>query len=229
MGRTEPTPVSVTVVIVVLVAAAALSIPRVTWQYFGVFTTLVHELGHAFAAALTGRRVTSIRIHRNHAGSAESLGRGGVSAVVSGFFGYPTPAIVGAALLWCVFNGYTATALVVGTVIIVGTLLFIRNAFGLLTVVLSAAVSGLLWYFAPADVQAYALLVIGCALLVGSVRAFLGVVAVHTRRRTELATSDAYLLYRRTHVPSPVWLLLFAVVIAGSLAIAAEAYVATLS
>jgi len=30
-------------------------------------------------------------------------------------------------------------------------------------------------------------------------------------------------------VPSPVWLLLFAVVIAGSLAIAAEAYIATLS
>jgi hypothetical protein len=217
------------VVILVLAAAAALSIPRLTWQYFGVFTTLVHELGHAFAALLTGRRLTGIRIHRNHGGSAESLGRGGFSAVFSGFFGYPTPAMVGAALLWCVFNGYTATALLVGTVIIVGTLLFIRNAFGLLAVVLSAVVSGLLWYFAPADVQAYALLVIGCALLVGAVRAFFGVVAVHTRRRTALSTSDAYLLYRRTHVPSPVWLFLFAVVIAGSLAIAAEAYIATLS
>jgi hypothetical protein len=216
------------VVIVVLVAAAVLSIPRVTWQYFGVFTTLVHELGHAFAALLTGRRVTAIRIHRNHAGSAESLGRGGLGAVISGFFGYPTPAIVGAALLWCVFNGYTATALVVGTVIIVGTLLFIRNAFGLLVVLLSAAASGALWYFAPPEVQAYALLIIGCALLVGAVRAYFGVVAVHTRRRTQLSTSDAYLLYRRTHIPSPVWLLLFAIVIAGSVVVAANAYVATL-
>jgi hypothetical protein len=212
----------------VLVSAAALSIPRVTWQYFGVFTTLVHELGHAFAALLTGRRVTSIQIHRNHAGSAQSLGRGGVGPVISGFFGYPTPAIVGATLLGCVFNGYTAAAMAVGTVIIVGTLLFIRNLFGLLAVLVSAIVSSLLWLLAPPDVQAYALLVIGCALLVGSVRAFFSVVAVHTRRRTELSTSDAYLLYRRTHVPSPVWLLLFAVVIAGSIVMAAESYIATL-
>jgi hypothetical protein len=180
------------------------------------------------AVLVTGRRVTSIQIHRNHAGSAQSLGRGGLGAVISGFFGYPTPAIVGAALLWSVFNGYTAAAMAVGTVIIVGTLLFIRNAFGLFTVLLSAVVSGLLWYFAPADVQAYALLVLGCALLVGSVRAFLGVVAVHTRRRNELSTSDAYLLYRRTHVPSPVWLLLFAVVIAGSITLAAHSYITTL-
>lgn len=204
-------------------AAALLCIPRVTWQFFGLFITLVHELGHAFAALLTGRVLSGIRVHRNQSGTTHSSGRGGFSGVFSGFFGYPAPAIVGAALVWCVFSGYTAIALVVGGVITVLTLIFIRNLFGVLVVLVSAAVSVLLWLYATPDVQGYALLVIGTALLVGGTRAYFNVVSVHTSRRTELRSSDAYLLYQRTRVPSPVWLFLFAVVIAASIWVAASA------
>jgi hypothetical protein len=198
-----------------VLAAAALSGPRVTWQWFGLFTTLVHELGHAVAALLTGRLVHGIRIRRNHSGEAVSSGRGSVSQVVSGFFGYPAPAIVGAAQLWSVFEGYTAIALLAGGVILVLTLLVIRNAFGVLVVVASAAVSAALWFAATPEAQSYALLVVGAALLVGSVRGLLTVIGVHTRRRDQLQTSDAYLLYRRTHVPSVVWLALWAILIAA--------------
>jgi hypothetical protein len=213
---TAPLHPSTGVLVGILVAALVLSIPRVTWQWFGLFTTLVHELGHAVAALLTGRVIHGIRIRRNHSGDALSSGRGGIGPVVSGFFGYPAPAIVGAAQLWSVFHGYTAIALFVGGVILVLTLLVIRNLFGVLVVAASAGVSALLWFYATPTVQGYALLVLGIALLVGSVRGLLTVVGVHTRRRNELQTSDAYLLYRRTGVPSPVWLTLFAVVIGAS-------------
>ncbi|WP_240034707.1 M50 family metallopeptidase [Glaciihabitans arcticus] len=211
---------------ILLVAAAALSIPRFTWAWFGLFTTLVHELGHAVAALLTGRVIHGIRIRRNHSGEAVSSGRGGFGPVVSGFFGYPAPAVVGAAQLWSVFNGYTAIALFVGGVILAVTLLVIRNLFGVLVVAASAGASALLWFYASPEVQGYALLVIGTALLVGSVRGLLTVVGVHTRRRDQLQTSDAYLLFRRTGVPSPVWLLLFAVVIGACVVFAVTAYAA---
>jgi len=56
------------------------------------------------------------------------------------------------------------------------------------------------------------------------VRGLATVVGVHTRRRTQLQTSDAYLLYRSTGVPSPVWLALFAVLIVGSVIFAVWAY-----
>jgi len=184
----------------------------------------VHELGHAVAALLTGRVVHGIRIRRNHSGDALSSGRGGIGPVISGFFGYPAPAIVGAAQLWSVFNGYTAIALFVGGVILVLTLLVIRNLFGFLVVLASAAVSAALWFYATPEVQGYALLVIGIALLIGSVRGLLTVVGVHTRRRDQLRTSDAYLLYQRTHVPSPVWLVLFAAVIAASIVFTVVSY-----
>ncbi|MCW4386310.1 M50 family metallopeptidase [Salinibacterium sp. SYSU T00001] len=220
--RAEPLQLSPWAMLVIVAVAALISIPRASWQIFGLFTTLVHELGHAVAAMLTGRVVRGIRIRRNHSGEALSVGTG--RAVISGLMGYPAPAIVGAGQLWAVFAGYPSIALFAGGVILVLTLLVIRNLFGVLVVLTSIAVSAALWFLAPPDVQTYALLVLGIALLVGSVRGLGSVIAVHTRHRGQLATSDAYLLYRRTGVPSPVWLLLFAVVIGGCWAGAVWAY-----
>ncbi|WP_414673226.1 M50 family metallopeptidase [Lacisediminihabitans sp.] len=208
----------------ILVAAAALSIPRATWQYFGLFTTLVHELGHAFAAVLSGRVVHGIRIRRNHSGDALSSGRGTFGTVVSGVLGYPAPALVGAAQLWSVFNGYTAIALFAGGLVLLLTLLVIRNLFGALVVLASVAVSAALWVYATPEVQSYALLVLGVALLVGAVRGLVTVIGVHVRRRDQLLTSDAYLLYRRTGVPSVVWLAIFAALIGGCCVLTVMSY-----
>ena len=210
--------------VAIVAVAALLSIPRLTWQWFGLFATLVHELGHAIAAILSGRVVHGIRIRRNHSGDAMSTGRGAFGTVLSGIFGYPAPAIVGAALIWSVFAGYTSLALAVGGVILVLTVLVIRNLFGVLVVLVSAGVAALLWFYAEPDVQGYALLALGVALLVGAVRGLLTVVGVHTSRRDQLQTSDAYLLYKRTGVPSPVWLLIFAVLIAAALVFAVWSY-----
>lgn len=210
--------------VAIVAVAALLSIPRMTWQWFGLFATLVHELGHAIAAILSGRVVHGIRIRRNHSGDAMSTGRGVFGTVLSGIFGYPAPAIVGAALIWSVFAGYTSLALAIGGVILVLTVLVIRNLFGVLVVLVSAGVAALLWFYAAPDVQGYSLLALGVALLVGAVRGLLTVVGVHTSRRDQLQTSDAYLLYKRTGVPSPVWLLIFAVLIAAALVFAVWSY-----
>ncbi|MCU1636821.1 MAG: family peptidase [Cryobacterium sp.] len=208
----------------ILAIAATLSLPRVTWQFFGLFTTLVHELGHAFAAVLTGRVVHGIRIRRNHSGDAVSSGRGVLGVVVSGVLGYPAPAVVGAAQLWSVFHGYSAVALFTGGVVLVLTVLVIRNLFGVVVVLTSAGVSAVLWFYASPEVQGYALLVLGTALLVGSLRGLASVLAVHTRRRHRLQTSDAYLLYRRTGVPSPVWLAMFAAIIGACIVVAVTGF-----
>lgn len=219
-----PVDVSLPIMLAVLLVAAVLSVPRATWRWFGLFTTLVHELGHAVAAVLTGRVVHGIRIRRNHSGEAVSSGRGGFGSTVSGLFGYPAPAIVGAAQLWCVFNGYTSLALLIGSVVLLVTLLVIRNLFGLLVVLGSAAAGVALWFYAGPEVQSYTLLVIGASLLVGAVRGLATVIDVHVRRRTRLASSDAYLLAVRTGVPSVVWLTLFAIMIGGCLVFAFSAY-----
>ncbi|UCR89345.1 M50 family metallopeptidase [Mycetocola spongiae] len=218
-GHTAPPMLSPTAIALILLAAIALSVPRVTWRWFGLFTTLVHELGHALSGALLGRRVRAIRLNGNHGGSATSSG-GKFSAVVSGFLGYPAPALVGAGLIWSVFSGYTAAALVIGGVLMLASLLVIRGAVGVGVTLGSVAIAGALWAWAPVPVQAYALLILGIALLVGSVRALGNVLAVHTSRRAEVTSSDAHILYLQTHIPSPVWLLGFCAVIGWSVWIA---------
>jgi Peptidase M50B-like len=218
LARTAPVEISPTLLIVIVVAAVALSIPRPTWRWFGLFTTLVHELGHAVGAILTGRFVHGMTIRMNHSGEAVSSGRGRVGAAISGSLGYPAPAIVGAVQLWCVSQGYTALALVVGGSILVLTLVVIRNLVGFLVVAVSAATSAALWLWATPEQQSYVLLVLAIALLIGGVRGLATVIGVHTRRRGHLSTSDAYLMSRRTGIPSVFWLLLFAALIGASVA-----------
>ncbi|MDN3904291.1 M50 family metallopeptidase [Arthrobacter sp. YD2] len=211
----EPDPA---VLLAVAAAAALLSIPRATWRWFGLFVTFVHELGHAFAALMTGQMVKGIRLRFDHSGEMRSLGRGGFPAAWAGFWGYPVPAVVGAALILAAFNGWAGAALSVGALILLTALVFIRNGQGFLIAIACAAVSVLLVWFAAPKVAGYVAMCMGTALLVGAARDWLNVLAVHTKRRRNLESSDAYILYRRTGVPSAVWLTGFALVIAASLA-----------
>ncbi|MWB98218.1 M50 family peptidase [Agromyces sp. MMS17-SY077] len=218
VAPTTPVALSWTVIAVIVVAAAALSIPRATWRWFGLVTTLVHELGHASAALLTGRVVRGIRIRADQSG--EMLSAGVRGHVLSGIAGYPAPAIVGTLLMWAVTQGWQAPALAIIAVALVLSLLVIRNAVGLGIVVGSLAASVALLLFATPEWQAWSLLAVGLALLVGAWRGLGAVLAVHARRR-DLQSSDAWLLARRTGIPSFVWLFVFIVVIAGSTALAA--------
>lgn len=224
LGWTEPIQVAPLAAVAVVAAAIVLSVPRVTWRWFGLITTLVHELGHAFAAAITGRRISGIRINMNHSGSMASAG-GNLSFAVSGAAGYPAPALTGLAMVWAVFAGYPSAALVVIAVWCgVTMLVFIRNAAGFLVLAAVAAAAGLLWWFGSSQAQSWTLLVVAVALIVGAVRGLLTVIAVHVRRRAELHTSDAYLLWKATGIPSPVWLLLWTGLVGGSAVCAFSVY-----
>lgn len=200
----------------ILLAAAALSIPNATWRYFGLFSTVVHELGHAFAALVTGRRVTGIRLNFDHSGLTTSFGRPGWRTAWATFWGYPVPAVVGAVLVWAGFRGWAPAALSVGALVLLLSLLFIRNAGGVLILLGAVAVSTALVVAVPAELTGHVVVALGVALLVGSVRDLGKVVSVHARRRRDRGQSDAHLLYRSTGLPAGVWFLLFAAVIAGS-------------
>lgn len=207
------------VVLGILAAAVALSIPRATWRWFGLYVTFVHELGHAFAALITGRVVHGLRIGLDHSGQLLSSGRGKFGATWSGFWGYPSPAVVGVALIWSVSAGRSGAAMSIGALVLLLALIFLRNFTGILVALLSAATAQLLVVFASAPTVSHAVLGLGIALEVGAVRDWFKVAAVHTGRRDRLASSDAYILARSTGVPSLLWLAAFAVVIAASVAI----------
>ncbi len=212
-AQAQPPDVTATELLIIALIAAALSIPAASWRYFGLFTTVVHELGHAFTALMTGRLLTGITLNRDHSGMTTSYGRGGWRTVWSGFWGYPVPAVVGAVLVWAGLSGWGPAATSVGALVLLATLLFIRNWMGLLIMLGAVVVSAVLILAVPAAFTGHVVVALGLALLVGAVRDFINLITVHTSRRRSVGQSDAYLLYRQTHIPSAVWLLLFAVVI----------------
>lgn len=200
--------------VLIVAAAIALSVPWATWRWFGLYVTFVHELGHALAALMTGRVVRGIRLNLNHSGETVSIGRGRGGAAWSGFWGYPAPAVAGAAMVWAACSGWAGAALSLGALLLLVALLFIRNLVGVLIAVGCAVLAQLLVLFTTREVAAYVVVCLGIALVVGAVKDWFKVAAVHTRRR-RLDSSDAYILARATGVPSAIWLTGFAVVIGG--------------
>ena len=214
-GFSRGTPLELTwpVLLLVVAAAALLTIPRPVWRWFGLFVTFVHELGHAFAALMTGQMIKGIQLRFDHSGQMRSMGSSRFAAAWTGFWGYPVPAAAGALLVWAAFNGWAGFALSTGALILLAALLFIRNAQGLIIALGCTGVSVLLVWFASPVAVSCTTLGTGIALLAGAVRDWFNVLSVHTRRRRSLQSSDAFILYQRTGVPSAIWLAAYAAVI----------------
>jgi len=207
--------VSVTELLAVVLIAAVLSVPRATWRYFGLLATVTHELGHAFAALTSGQRLGGIRLQLNHGGTTTSYTRGRAAAVWSGFWGYPVPGVTGAALVWAGFSGWGPAAMSAGLLILLASLIFIRNAAGVLILLGAVVAVAAMIINVPAAFTGHVAIILGVALLVAAVRDLFKLSNVHLRRRDQLRSSDAYILYRATAVPSGVWIALFFLVVAG--------------
>lgn len=200
----------------ILGVAIGLSVPGGTWKYFGYIVLIVHELGHAFAALTTGQFVKGITLNLDHSGTTSTLSRGGWRAVWSAFWGYPAPALVGGIFIWSAFTGWSQAVATAAGIALVISLIFLRNLAGIAITLGTAAVLGLTFWYAPDGLTSHLMLILGVALMVGAVRDWVNVASIHTKRRAELESSDAYILFRRTGIPSPVWLLGFGVAICGA-------------
>lgn len=218
-GGTEPLAPAPWPLLGLLALCVLLTVPRATWRFFGLYVTFVHELGHAFAALLTGRFVHGLKIRLDHSGELVSSGKPGFSAVFSGFWGYPAPAVVGLGLVASTYFGHASAALSIGALVLLGSLVFLRNWAGIAVALCSALAAQLLVLYTPARAMGWVVLGLGLMLLVGSVRDLFKVIGVHTRRRELVSSSDAYILATRSWLPAWFWLMGFTVVVGGSVAL----------
>jgi hypothetical protein len=205
-----------TELLLVVGVAIALCLPRASWRYFGLLATVTHELGHAFAALMTGQRLGGIRLSLDHSGTTTTYSRRPLAAVWSTFWGYPVPAVVGSAMVWCGFNGWGPAAMSVGTLLLIASFLFLRNLVGVLITAAAVLAAALLVLFVPAGFIGHVMIGLGLALLVAAVRDLGKLAAVHSKHRNRLSTSDAYLLSRSTRIPAAVWIVLFAAVVGAA-------------
>jgi hypothetical protein len=206
---TQPDP-PVWLVLATAATALAVIVPAPLWRLTRNIVTIAHEGGHGLTALLTGRRLTAVRLHSDTSGLTVSAGRpsgpGMVLTAAAGYLAPPMLGLGGAALL---ATGHITALLWISIVLLVGLLVMIRNAFGVLSVLITGAVFLLVSWYADARVQAaFAYLGVWFLLLAG-VRPI--VELQRKRRHGGAPTSDADQLSRLTGVAAALWVALFLV------------------
>jgi hypothetical protein len=199
-----------------LLAVGAVASRRV-WPVSRTVVTIAHEGGHALAALATGRRLHGVRVLHNSAGvtvtEGSAAGPGIVITALAGYLAAPLLGLGAAALLAA---GHLLGVLLLSLAGLVGLAIAIRNAYGLLTILVSgAAIVAVLW-LRSALFEALLGYVLTWFLLFGGVRPVFEL--QRSRRAHPGASNDADQLARLTGVPGGLWASLFGVVALGALA-----------
>ena len=187
------------------------------WRWSRNVVTIVHEAGHAVVALATGRRLTGIRLHSDTSGLTLSVGRPtGPGMVFTTAAGYLSPSFVGLVGVAVLTLEQVTIMLWVATAVLLGMLVMIRNAYGVLTVLGTGAIVVAVSLYANADTQAAFGHVATWFLLFGGVRPVSEL--WRERRRLRVPTTDADQLARLTGVPGGFWVAVFGLLTVAALA-----------
>ncbi|WP_084794849.1 M50 family metallopeptidase [Actinokineospora bangkokensis] len=191
---------------------------RPVWVVARNVITIVHEAGHGLVALLAGRRLSGIRLHSDTSGVTVSRGRPeGPGMVLTALAGYVAPSLLGLAFAALLAGERTSAVLVICAILLFGVLVMVRNAYGVLSVVVTGLLLFAVSWFAPAEVRAAFAYFIAWFLLVGGLRP---VVELQRKRaRGRAGDSDADQLARLTGAPGFFWVGSFALIDLGALAL----------
>lgn len=217
---TQPLPPRWLVLASGAVALAAVASPRV-WRVARIVVTIVHESGHALVALATGRRLAGVRLYRSTAGVTESAGKPtGPGIVLTSAAGYPAPSLLGLGAAALLAVGHLTGMLLLSLVLLAGLIIAIRNAYGMLAVLVTGGAIAAVSLLAAPVVQAGFGYVMTWFLLLGGVRPVIEL--QRERRRGGPRRTDADQLARLTRVPGAVWVILFGIFAVAALAVSAR-------
>ncbi|UNS98856.1 M50 family metallopeptidase [Streptomyces tubbatahanensis] len=182
--------------------------PYGVWRISRNAITIAHEGGHGLIALLTGRQLDGIRLHSDTSGLTVSRGKPtGIGMVLTAAAGYTAPPLLGLGGAWLLAANHITALLWGATVLLLAMLVMIRNAYGVLTVVVAGGAFVLVSWLTDPEVQAGFAYVVVWFLLLGGVRPAFEL--QRKRRYGQAGDSDADQLSRLTHVPAAMWLFLF--------------------
>lgn len=200
---TQPAP-SPRLVGAIAVVGLVLVLYRRCWPVTRLLVTITHEGAHALAALVVGRRLTGIRLNSDTSGLTVSRGRArGPGMIIMLAVGYLGPALAGLGAAAMLVAGHSIGLLWLLVALLSLMLLLIRNAYGLLVLLVAgAATAAISWYLAPALQSAVAYL-ITWVLLIAAPKPVVELI-MH-RRHGHDHESDVAQLSRLTSVPGGLW------------------------
>lgn len=195
-----------------------------TWRIARNVVTIAHEGGHALVAIATGRTMTRIRLHSDTSGVTLSKGRPtGPGMAFTAFAGYPTPPLLGLGAAALVAGGAVPTMLGLAIMVLLGTLVLIRNLFGVVSVVLTGAVVALVIAYGSVTWQYAFACFVTWFLIVGGLRTVVEMAQKRSRlQRRGAPTSDPDQVEHLTGIPAGAVVAMFALIGVISLILAAN-------
>lgn len=197
----------------VAAAGSALGLVLLAWPLVRVLVTVCHEAGHAVVALLAGRRLSGIRVHSDTSGLTVTRGRPtGPGMVLTFFAGYPAASVVGLGVAGLAGAGHAAGALWLLVVLLALMLVAMRNFYGFTVVLAIAVVLAICSWYAPPLMLAGVAHGLAWLLLLAAPRPVIEVAANRS------PGTDAARLAAITHLPRPIWILLWLIPTVGAAA-----------
>ncbi len=198
-------------VLTAAVLALVVVVWTASWRVARGVVTIAHEGGHALVAVLTGRGLNGIRLHADTSGVTTSTGRaGGLGLVLTFLAGYPAPAVLGLVGAVFVATDRAAASLWLVVVLLVATLVQVRNVYGVVLVLATGGAVGAVAWWGDAALRCAFAAALSWFLLFGALRSVREL--QRGRRRAVLRLgeeSDADALARLTGVPGGMWAAVF--------------------
>jgi hypothetical protein len=221
IGATQPVPPAWVVAVSGAIALLIVLNPRF-WHLARNSITIAHEGGHAVASVLSGRRLDGIRLHSDTSGVTYSQGRPTGPAIAFTFAaGYLAPSLLGAGAAWLLAAHHVTAMLWLLLALLAATFLAIRNAYGVLAVLVTVGAVLAVSWLATTAIQAAFGYTAAWFLLLGGVRAVVELQSHRRRRRRrgQVSTSDADQLGRLTGMPGGAWVAVFGLVCLAALVV----------
>lgn len=189
----------------------------VVGKYVAILHTLIHEIGHALMAMLTGGRVQSIKLFANTSGEAWSRNTR-LGQIPTTLAGYPFASVVSLVLLYyLVQEDHTMVMTIIASFVLISFIFWIRNLYGLVWVM---SFIYLLYRTITATNTVYVshiITLLVCIIYIEAVQKALTIFILSITQPKN--AGDATILKRATLIiPASIWGLLFfiqAVLIAG--------------
>lgn len=206
--QTQPEPEIVWAITAAVVLLTA--VPSV-WRILRQASTIVHEMGHVFAALLSGRRVSGIKLHTDTSGVTVSRGKPkGPGMLFTALAGYPAPGLLGLGMAVLLTTGHAGAALTLYQVVMLLALILSRNAVGIFSCLVSLLATGAVWWINHPEAVVWTVTALAVFYALAGVRGTFDLIRVHIRDKPQARSSDAGQAARAWgRTPVFLWLLFF--------------------